>query len=383
MISTKLRALATALLLTTGTAAVVSLATSVTAEAATVRPAVGAALNAAIKAASAGDTREAEAKLHEAESVANLTASERQAIEQTRTYVSAKTGQGPTGAKVKFANDYNAGRYSAVVGEDADALRRNGVMDGQSEIIIAQAYYQMHDYDRCISHIRDMGHVGQSTLELEMRCAYENHDEQAMQGALEQLVVDYNQPKYWSDLLDSANRMSGLSNDDTLDVYRLRLLTNTMKPSGSEYQEAAEIAIQLGSPSEGSAIADKALQMKLLDPNRGQRLLALAKSDAAADVANLAKTAAAAAAAKTGDASLKLANDYWGMGRYQDAVAAAKQALSKGVSNPDEAQIRLAMGYIGLHQRDAAVHALAQVSKSAPAHTLTLARLWSIYARTH
>ena len=150
---------------------------------------MGAALQAAIKDANSGQGSAAMAKIHEAESVSGLTSSEQQAIAQTKEFVAAKTGQGggATGAKAKFANDYNAGRYSAVVGEDADALRKSGAMDASSEVIIAQAYYLMHNYDECVRYVHNLGRVGQSTLELLDRCAYEAHDEQAQQAALEQL----------------------------------------------------------------------------------------------------------------------------------------------------------------------------------------------------
>jgi tetratricopeptide (TPR) repeat protein len=383
MTSSKFRALAAALLLSTATAASVALLSSTPVAAATVRPQVGQALQAAIKDANAGQGSAAMAKIHEAESVSGLTSSEQQVIAQTKEYVAAKTGQGATGAKVKFANDYNAGRYSAVVGEDADALRKSGAMDGQSAVIVAQAYYLMHDYDSCIRHIRDLGHVGQSTLELLNRCAYEAHDEQTQQTALEQLVVDYNQTKYWSDLLSSADRTGGMTTGDTLDVYRLRFLSGTMRPApATDYETATEIAVQLGFPSEAALYAQKGIDTKALDATRGAKLLNLAKSQIAADVAALPKTQAAANAAKNGDALVKLGQDFWGMGKYQDAVSAIKAGIAKGASNPDEAQIHLAMAYTGLHQREAALQALKAVSKSAAPATQTIARLWSIYART-
>jgi hypothetical protein len=385
MTSSKFRALAAALLLSTASAAGIAVVSSAPAEAAsTVRPQVGAALQAAIKDASSGQGNAAMEKIHEAESVGSLTPSEQQAIAQTKEFVAAKTGAGggATGAKAKFANDYNAGRYSAVVGEDADGLRKAGVMDASSEVIIAQAYYLMHNYDECVRYVHNLGRVGQSTLELLNRCAYEAHDEQSQQAALEQLVVDYNQTKYWSDLLASADRTGGMSTADTLDAYRLRFLTGTMR-NASDYETATEIAIQLGFPSEAINYAQKGIDAKQLDAARGAKLLNLAKSQAAADMAALPKTQAAAAAAKNGDADVKLGEDLWGMGKYQDAVTAIKAGIAKGPTNPDEAQIRLSMAYSGLKQRDQAVQALKAVSKTAPPHTLTIARLWSIYARTH
>src|SRR5271170_8530040 len=125
------RALAAALLITTATVAGATLVTTVSAEAA-VRVAVGKALNDAIADAKNGNGSGAMAKIHEAESVPNLTSAEQQVIEQTKNYVAAKTGAGggATGCKAKFANDYNAGRYSSVVGDDADCLRKAGAMDG-------------------------------------------------------------------------------------------------------------------------------------------------------------------------------------------------------------------------------------------------------------
>lgn len=388
MTSSNFRAFATALLLTTASAGGLALLAPAAVDAAsTVRPQVGAAIQAAIKDANAGNGSAALAKLHEAESVGNLTPSEQSAIEQTKNYIAAKTGAGggATGCKAKFANDYNAGRYSAVVGEDAECLRKSGAFDSQSALIVAQSYYLMRNYTECVRYIQSMGRDGQKSLELLNGCAYAAQDEQAQQQALEQLVVDYNQSKYWTDLLGSADRTSGMSTSDTLDVYRLRLLTGTMRTGnkGQDYETAAEVAIQLGFPSEGATFAQKGLDSKELPADRGAKLLNLAKANAATDIANLAKTQAAANAAKNGDANVKLGEDLWGMGRYQDAVNAVKAGIAKGPSNPDEAQIRLAMGYIGLHQRDQALAALKAVSKSAPPHTQTIARLWSIYARTH
>jgi hypothetical protein len=389
MFSKKFGAYATALLLLTGTSAVVTVLAPSTAQAAGVRAAVGSALKAAESAAAAGNSSAANAHIREAEGVPNLSSAEREMIDQVKNYVAAKTGNfsggggSATAAKAKFANDYNAGRYSAVVGEDADLLRKFGALDGESELIIAQAYYLMHDYPECIRHVHGLGRGSSNTMELLMRCAYEAHDENEMQSALEQLVVTYNQPKYWSDLLDSADRSANISNPDTLDIYRLRLLTGTMKAAASDYETAAEIAIQLGFPTEAQGIVQKGLDLKLLDPQRGARLLNMAKSQAATDTGGLAKASAAASAAKNGDALVHLGEDYWGMGRYQDAETAIKAGIAKGATNPDEAQIRLAMAEIGLHRRDAAAHAIAAVSKSAPDHTQTVARLWSIYARTH
>jgi hypothetical protein len=378
MNSFKLRALATALFLGTAVAAVGALPTAVPAEAAA-RAAVGKLLQEAIRLAGSGNTSAASEKVREAEGVGSLTSGDQQAIEQTKAYVAAKSGSGATGSKAKFANDYLKGNYRAVVGEDAEELRKAGQYDGESEIVVAQAYYQLGDYATAIKMLRDMH--GQQPLELLMSAAYQSHDNDAMRTAAEQLIVSYGQTKYWTNLLTLADSTPGMSPENTMDVYRLRLLTGTMR-NGDDYTTAAEVAIQVDCPTEAQGIVQKGIDAKLLTGDRTVRLMTMAKTQAAAEAAGLAREAAAANAAKTGDASIKLAGQYWGLGQFQDAQNAAKAGIAKGVTNSNLAQIRLAMADISLHQKDAAVHALAAVANAKPGDTV-LAHLWSIYARTH
>ncbi len=375
----KFRTFASALFLGAVVGAVGALPLAGPAEAAA-RPAVGKLLQDAIRLAGSGNTSGASEKVREAEGVGSLTSGDQQAIEQTKSYIAAKSGSGATGSKAKFANDYNAGRYHDVVGEDADELRKAGQYDGESELVVAQAYYLMGDYSSAIHMLRDMH--GAQALALLMSAAYKSGDNDAMRVAAEQLIVDFNQPKYWSDLLTMADRQPGMSPENTMDVYRLRLLTGTMR-NADDYTTAAEVAIQIDCPTEAQGIAQKGIDAKLLTGDRTVRLMNMAKTQAAAEAVNLPKEAAAANAAKTGDADIKLAAQYWGLGRYQDAQAAAKAGIAKGVADSDLAQIRLAMADIGLHQRDAAVHALNAVSGSAKPGDALLAHLWSIFARTH
>src|SRR5262245_29562233 len=115
--------------------------------AAAVRPEVGKALQGAQADAGAGRCDGAKAKIREAEGVGGRTAAETQTIDQMKNYVGAKCGDASTavGAKAKFANDYNAGRYRAAI-DDAELLRKFGALDGTNMLIIAQAYYKLGDY---------------------------------------------------------------------------------------------------------------------------------------------------------------------------------------------------------------------------------------------
>ena len=384
MLSNKLRALGTALFLGTATVAVASIPLSAPVEAAA-RPQVGRALQEAIHLAESGNLSAANEKVREAESIGGLTPGDQQAIEQTKNYIAAKGGGGggALGARAKFANDYNAGRYRDVVGDDADALRKSGSFTGEDEQVVAQAYYMMGDYSSAIRILRDMH--SEAALELLMNAALKSGDTASVRQAEESLVVEYNQPKYWTYLLSNAESTPGMSPENTMDVFRIRNLTNSMR-NQDDYMTAAEVAIQINCPTEAEDIIQKGVAAKVVvaDPSRTQRLLTMAKNQAGAETAGLAKAAQAANAAKTGDALIKLSEQYWGMNRFQDAVDAAKAGIAKGTSDDALAQMRLGMAYLGTHDKDGAMHAFNQASKlAAKPGDAIVAHLWLDYAKTH
>ncbi len=368
-----------------GLAGTVGAASIGTAHAAGVRPAVGKPLQDAIDLAKSGKSREAMAKLHEAEGVKDLTADEKKVISQTEEYIAVKTGNfsggvnSATAAKAKFAADYNARKYHDVIGADQDFLRKYGALDFQSQLIVAQAYYQSGDYKGAMAYL---GHLGDSddVLTLKMAAAAKLGDDAAQSQAAEKLVLS-GKAQFWTYLFAAADRSSGLSDEQTLELFRLRLLTGNMR-GADDYSAATELAIQLGYPQEGLAIGQKGFDAQVLTGARAQRLLALAKQRAVAQQAQMAAMAKDAAAAKSGDASVHLAEVYWGLGQYQQALDAAQAGIAKGVKkDPDGAQIVQAMAMIGLDKTRDAARDLAKLAKTASPTDKAVANLWSVYAR--
>ncbi len=349
------------------------------AQAATVRPAVGKPLQAAISLANAGKGAAAMAKVHEAESVGGLTASEQSAISQTKAYIGAKTGAGggATGCKAKFANDYNAGRYRDVVSADADCLRKSGSYDFQSQLIVAQAYYLMGNYDAAIRMLRGMGESEQ-VLKLLMSAAAKQGDTQT-QGQVAERMVLKGQSSYWTYLLAAADATRGLSDHLNLDIYRVRYLTGTMR-NKEDYELMTQLAIQLKFPTEALTVAQKGFDVKKLEGDRDVRLLNLAKTQAAKDSANLANAQKQANAAKNGDALVQLGENLWGYGKYPDSVNAIQAGIKKGVSRPNDANIALGIALLSSGQRDAALKAFAAVKNEPAAEKI--AHLWTVYAKT-
>ncbi|MGH6889756.1 MAG: hypothetical protein ACREHF_11265 [Rhizomicrobium sp.] len=389
MRSSTLRGFALALLLATGFVSAAAVLTPIAAEAAGVRPQVGKPLQSAIALANRGNSSAALAQVRQAESVGGLTASERQAIDQTKQFIAAKTGNfsggggSATAAAAKFAADYNAGRYTAVTGEDVQLLKKYGGFTAQDQIIVAQAYYLSGRSEEAIAYLKPLvsgSHPGEDALHLMYSAAYKADDSAAMRFALERLVSDYPKPEYWADLLQVAEAAKGLKDPQTLNLYRLRLRTGTMK-SADDYMTSAEMALEFGSAAEAADIVQKGLDAKVLSGDRVMKLLNTAKAQAAADDANFPKAAAAAAKAKSGDNAVKLGEEMAGAGKGQDAINEIRQGIQKGVTDKENAQIQLGIAYLDAKQKDAAIGAFNSVPKS-DANDSMIAHLWSIYAST-
>jgi hypothetical protein len=375
-----LRAVAAALLLGTATLAGASLLTSAPAIAA-VRAAVGKPLNEAIALYNQKNYKAAMAKVDEAEAVAGKTAEESSAIAQMKNAIAVASGDPstPAGCKAKFANDYGAKKYKDVIA-DSDCLKKNGALDAGNMQIIAQAYYQAGDKAGCVKYIKsNFSSPGDTTLSLLMRCAYDSGDDATQRSALETLVAHTGKPEYWTNLLKLSEHASGMRDHDTLDVYRLKLLTNTIAGK-EEYTTLAQLALQLGFYAEAQSVLEKGQAAKVLTDDRTAKLLALAKSQAATDAANIDKNIAAAKAAPQGDQLVKLGEDQIGQGKAKDAIATIQAGLAKPVTDKSNATIRLGMAYLYAGQKADAIKAFDSVKGPAGDKAAMIAHLWSLYA---
>ena len=376
MTASKLRAAATALLL--GTAAVTM--TAMAAQAATVSPRVGAALKEAQSLAAAGNYKAAMGKINEADAVPGKTADDTTVINQMRNFVAVKSGDTSTaaGAKAKFANDYNAGKWRDVIG-GADTLRKFNALGMQEQLIIAQAYFKSGDFAGCTRYIKaNLNNSSDTALELLARCSYENGDEATQRQSLETLVSRSGKPEHWKSVLRLAERSRGLSDSNSLDVNRLRMMTGNINTK-DEYLLLAQLALQLGNAAEAQTVTEKGIAAKVLTDDRSTRLLNLAKSQAAANAANLQKNIAAAQAQPTGDALLKIGEDLVSQGKAKEGLPLIQAALKKPVKDAANGQIRL--GHALLASGDKAGAQKVFNAVKTPEKDAMIAHLWSLAAR--
>ncbi|MFO1248094.1 MAG: hypothetical protein U1E93_07740 [Alphaproteobacteria bacterium] len=372
----KLHAALTAILLGTATVGA-TLVLAPAAQAATVSAKVGPLLKEAQSMIAAKNFAGAKAKLNEAEAAAS-TPDDHTIIAQFKAAIAVSSADPntPGGAKAKFAQDYNAGKFKDVIA-DAEYLKKNNVFDAQSQLIVGQAYYKSGDYAGCVRYTKSLG-GSDTSLELQARCAYEIGDEATQHSALEQLVARSGKTEYWKLLLKSSERTRGLSDHNTLDINRIRYMVGAIETK-DEYTLLAQLALQLGNAAEAQSIIEKGIAAKVLNDDRSTRLLNLAKTQAAAAAANQAKTIAAAQAAPMGDDLVKAGENMIGQGKAKEAIPLIQAGLKKPLKDAANGQIRLGHALLAAGQKADAIATFNKVK--APEKDANVAHLWALAAR--
>ncbi len=391
MITSKLRALSIALVL--GTAAVGGHGYVVgAAHAATVRSVVGKPLQQAQALAAKGDYSGALAAVNQADAAPGKTADEAKVIDQMRNYITAKSGNASA-----YEQQIAAGKGSAAVArnlirahymqhdyakviKDAEIVKKFGAMDASIQTLIAQAYFLSGDYAGTIRYLK--GRTDLDSVKLIYGAAFKLNDMDTIQSSLEQLILATGNVDYWRGGIEIAEHQRPLSDHETLDLLRLRLLTGTMRPTAGgddDYSQLAQIAIQLGFPGEAQSVLEKGMKAGVVTGERANRLMTMAKTQAAAKTASLAQDEAKA---KTGDDLVKVGEAYSGNGDYTKALSVIQAAIKKGVTKTYEAQMALGIAYLDNSQREDAARAFAAVPKT-DIKGWNIAHLFNIYARSN
>lgn len=372
----KLRAALTAVLLGTAAAGAAILMPAAPAQAATVSAKVGPLLKEAQAMIASKNYAGARAKLAEADAVKS-TPDDAAIIAQFRSAISISSADPntPGGAKAKFAQDYNAGKFREVIA-DAEYLKKNNVFDAQSQLIVGQAYYKARDFAGCVRYSKGLG-GGETALALQARCAYEIGDDATQRDALEALVARTGKSEYWTGLLKLGERSRGLSDHNTLDIARIRYMTGSMAGK-DDYISLSQFALQFKFAAEAQTVLEKGVAAKLLADERSQRLLNTTKQMAAARLASAAKDLAAANAAPQGDDLVALGENKIGEGKAKEAIPLIQAGLKKPLKDPNNGQIRLGHAYLAAGQKADAKAAFAKVK--APEKDAMVAHFWTLVA---
>jgi tetratricopeptide (TPR) repeat protein len=271
----------------------------------------------------------------------------------------------------------------------AIALGDNGEDMSQ---MLASAYYLTNKYKEALAIWQELASKAEAagkkpdekTLKLIWQTSVQLKDDSAQGKVIEKLVADYPKPEYWQYAVVSLKTSDVHDDRLLLNIYRLKNEVGVLT-AGDEYSEMAQIALDQGNPGLAQSAMETAIGKKVFtdprDQDRAQRLLDLAKKQAAADRSALAKDEADAANAPSGDVLVNVGATYLGFGMNDKAVAAISSGIAKGnLKRPNEDYLLLGIAEARMKNNAEAARAFGKISGD-PKY-VRLAKLWELATHT-
>ena len=341
------------------------------------RPEVAKPLQQAGELLKAGKSKEALAKVREADAVSNKTPAEQLTIDRMRGAAAQRAGDHATVIQA-FEAVYASGKLSgAEQAQVAESLayayaQTKDVAKAQAWIAKAQAgggnsaqlkqlqaYLQgqsgdyaaiARDAAAAVSTAEQSGQRPSEADLLRLADAYQRSNNPAYNATLEKLLAYYPKKDYWAAYLARLPRKAGFADRYALDVMRLKLASGTMSKT-EDFMEMAQLALQAGYPAEAMKIVERGYAVGALgsgaEAERHKRLRDLALKQDTESSAAIATRAAEAAAAKDGNALVQAGYVYVTMGEADKGIALIEQGIAKGgLKRPEDAKLRLGMAQL-------------------------------------
>jgi len=294
----------------------------------------------------------------------------------------------PARLKALLQLHYSNRGYAKVI-EYGQRMIKEGSADADTYLLVAQTYYQQGDNkstrDFVGKWIADQERRGQrpreNAIQMYVTACMRLKDEACSATGFEKLVTYYPNPAGWANLMQSL--FASRNDAAAFNAYRLAVDVGAMG-GGRDYTEMAQRAIENGVPAEAQSVLQVAFERKVFtetrDIERNTRLLNAAKERAATAKAGLAKQASEAAAAKTGDAAVKLGQAHMSFGDHANAVKAIESGIAKGgLTNAGEAQLVLGIAQLRAGNKAAAAKSFGAVKGDADLERV--AKLWALRAK--
>lgn len=340
------------------------------------RPEIGKPLQQAGELLKAGKTKDALAKVREAEQVGGKSAAEQLMIDRMEAAVAQRAGDNATAARaleaiypkvgggeqaqtaesLAFAyaqlRDWNKSKQWA---DKAQQLGRNSP---QMRQLVQYLQSQTGDYEAigrdAAASVAAAERAGKRPDEGDLLRLADAQQRQgqttAYIGTLEKLLAYHPKKEYWSAYLGRLTRKPKFSDRFGLDVLRLKLASGTLEKT-EDFMEMAQLALQDRLPDEALKIIDKGFAGGMLgkgpEADRHQRLKDLALKRQAERKAAIGAEAAAAQAAKDGNELVQIGYAYVTMGEVDRGIALIEQALATdNLKRPEDARLRLGMAQL-------------------------------------
>ena len=376
----------------------------------TVRPEVGAPLQAAQNLMKDKKFKEALAKIHEAELVANRTPYENFIIDRMRGSAAANDGDDEIAAS-SFESVVASGRlpaadqvriiqaiagtyfklknYTKAAAWSARYLKEGGTDPTMQDLLI-NSYYLNNDCNAVASELKSLLDADEKAgrastevhLQLALTCSQRLGTAAVTSATLEKLLISYPKKEYWELAISHMVHRAGFAERLELDLLRLQLVLGDIKRE-TDYMAMAQLALQAGFPIEAKKVVDQGYAAGVLgkgaEADRHKRLQALANKEAAEDAKTLGQGDADAEKSKTGDGMVNTGYNYVLNGKFDRGLALMEQGLRKGgLRHPEDSRLHLGMAYFLAGEKAKAVQTLRTVQGADG--TAELAHLWAVYA---
>lgn len=386
-----------------------ALCSATAARAEEMRPALGKPLAAAGAALRAGRYAQAMAAVRQADAVPGKTAHEEFVIDEMRAAIAEKSGDmaaagaayqrmlasGEVGGaqavriyQAEASLAYRAASYASAV-TWLDKYFKAGGSAPEMRTLQIQALYLSKNYAEAgklqaqvvAAQTRAGRTPGENELLLLYNCQKGSGDNTGALNTIKELVLYYQKPDYWRNVIDTLRAKQGFSDRMLLDVYRLEFALDLVN-TPADAMEYAELAVQAGLAGEAKNVVDKCYAGGLFgtgpEAGREARLKALVDKTYASTLAGLGKQDAEAATERDGNRTLALGETYVSYGKFEQGIAMIRQAIEKDdLRHPEDAKLQLGIAELLSGDKKDAVNTLRTVRGNDG--TTDVALLWLLH----
>lgn len=285
---------------------------------------------------------------------------------------------------------YLAGLYSFYVGNYDDTMaqlnyaRTLGYNNIDATLLMADTYIRRNKpkdaramVDQAFTQLRAEGKpIPAAWYDKAISLAYQTGDWSTVGTLYRERLAAYPSTGNWRSALVNYSNAPGMNPQIQLDLYRLQAANGAMA-SERDYQAYAQLAEKNGNNAEAKAIVEAGRAAGKLSPSQAVtvKLMKDVTPKATKEIAALPAATKKAAAAADGAVALGVADSYFALSQFPQAVAQYRLALAKGSIDANRANTRLGVALARSGDLASAKPALAQAS----GEWSNLAGLWSVW----
>ena len=272
--------------------------------------------------------------------------------------------------------------------ELAQLADKVGAVDGGLAAVVSVAYYDGNDYPNAMKFAQRSIDIDTAAGKLPDRGAYQvllmaqnrQKDIPGETKTLEIMSANYGLAEDWGHVIDLA--LGSLPKSSTREIaalylYRLRLTAGAETPA-DDYLLMADLALGLHFPGEAKSALQQGIDTGILSAAKAAAAMNKANAAIRSDESTLAAADAIAAKSPSSVQDVSVAEDYYGYGKFADAVRVAQRAIPKAGPKAIEAQLLLGVAQARLGDKAASAQSLALVKGDATLERT--AQLWMLYA---